>query len=155
MSLPMPAKSAYVCDTLPAAKLAGPGVANVHDHYPIVNAPPPNPPGPSIQKAVPKAPPHPPVRKLCVRHQRMADEGTNLKLQQVRMYRSHDQVQTAHPGPCLSPWTHFQSKRGRRSIAYGPISRHHRTADGPSSFMACSPCAVSRSCRFSQSSWPI
>ena len=26
----------------------------------------------------------PPPRKLCVRHQRMADEGTNLKLQQVR-----------------------------------------------------------------------
>jgi F-box/WD-40 domain protein MET30 len=25
----------------------------------------------------------PPARKLCVRHQRMADEGTNLKLQQV------------------------------------------------------------------------
>jgi hypothetical protein len=25
----------------------------------------------------------PPPRKLCVRHQRMADEGTNLKLQQV------------------------------------------------------------------------
>lgn len=24
-----------------------------------------------------------PARKLCVRHQRMADEGTNLKLQQV------------------------------------------------------------------------
>jgi F-box/WD-40 domain protein MET30 len=24
-------------------------------------------------------------RKLCVRHQRMADEGTNLKLQQVRL----------------------------------------------------------------------
>lgn len=27
--------------------------------------------------------PQPPARKLCVRHQRMADEGTNLKLQQV------------------------------------------------------------------------
>lgn len=25
-----------------------------------------------------------PARKLCVRHQRMADEGTNLKLQHVR-----------------------------------------------------------------------
>ena len=29
--------------------------------------------------------PNPP-RKLCVRHQRMADEGTNLKLQQVRLH---------------------------------------------------------------------
>jgi hypothetical protein len=26
---------------------------------------------------------HPTFRKLCVRHQRIADEGTNLKLQQV------------------------------------------------------------------------
>jgi F-box/WD-40 domain protein MET30 len=29
------------------------------------------------------APSQPPARKLCVRHQRMADEGTNLKLQQA------------------------------------------------------------------------
>ena len=28
--------------------------------------------------------PQPAARKLCVRHQRMADEGTNLKLQHVR-----------------------------------------------------------------------
>jgi hypothetical protein len=27
-----------------------------------------------------------PPRKLCVRHQRMADEGTNLKLQQVCLH---------------------------------------------------------------------
>ena len=27
--------------------------------------------------------PQPPARKLCVRHQRMADEGISLKLQQV------------------------------------------------------------------------
>ena len=31
----------------------------------------------------PKAPVQPPARKLCVRHQRMADEGTNLQLQKV------------------------------------------------------------------------
>ena len=29
------------------------------------------------------APPQPSARKLCVRHQRMADEGTNLKIQKV------------------------------------------------------------------------
>jgi F-box and WD-40 domain protein MET30 len=28
----------------------------------------------------------PPPRKLCVRHQRMADEGTSLKLQQVSSF---------------------------------------------------------------------
>lgn len=31
----------------------------------------------------PNTPPQPPARKLCVRHQRMADEGTNLKIQKV------------------------------------------------------------------------
>lgn len=31
----------------------------------------------------PAPPSQPPPRKLCIRHQRMADEGTNLKLQQV------------------------------------------------------------------------
>ena len=31
-----------------------------------------------------ETPPQPPARKLCVRHQRMADEGTITKLQQVR-----------------------------------------------------------------------
>ncbi|KAF9451217.1 WD40 repeat-like protein [Macrolepiota fuliginosa MF-IS2] len=44
--------SSYVCDTIPAARLAS---ASSGDQ--------------------------PPPRKLCVRHQRMADEGTNLKLQ--------------------------------------------------------------------------
>jgi hypothetical protein len=32
--------------------------------------------------------PAPSTKKLCVRHQRMADEGTNLKLQQVRKRRT-------------------------------------------------------------------
>ena len=32
---------------------------------------------------------HPAARKLCVRHQRMADEGTNLRLQQVSLFTPH------------------------------------------------------------------
>lgn len=67
--------SSYVCDTLPAPRLAS------------LNDPPPLPP----VEDDPEPPKHalptwqqPPPRKLCVRHQRMADEGTNLKLQQVR-----------------------------------------------------------------------
>lgn len=35
------------------------------------------------EHAVPEGLTQSPGRKLCVRHQRMADEGTNLKLQQV------------------------------------------------------------------------
>ncbi|KAF8906063.1 WD40-repeat-containing domain protein [Gymnopilus junonius] len=66
--------SSYVCDTLPAPRLA------------TVSDRPPLPPPPVEDDPEPKhAPPtwhQPPPRKLCVRHQRMADEGTNLKLQQ-------------------------------------------------------------------------
>jgi len=43
---------------------------------------------PNIETSTPTSPP----RKLCVRHQRMADEGTNLKLQQVGLY----QMQCSH-----------------------------------------------------------
>ncbi|KAG6879953.1 hypothetical protein C0992_008886 [Termitomyces sp. T32_za158] len=57
----------YVCDTLPAPKLVA-----EHD----VSAPrrPDHPQEPTPLHAAP--------RKLCFRHQRMADEGTNLRLQQ-------------------------------------------------------------------------
>jgi F-box/WD-40 domain protein MET30 len=62
-----------VCDTIPAARLANGEhlVPFTPDDEPIAEPEP-----------VPE-PPHAPPRKLCVRHQRMADEGTNLKLQQV------------------------------------------------------------------------
>ena len=59
--------SSYVCDTLPAPRLAA---------DPPVQ--PPVAPPMVIQPDLGSTP-----RKLCVRHQRMADEGTNLKLQQV------------------------------------------------------------------------
>ncbi|KAJ7489947.1 quinon protein alcohol dehydrogenase-like superfamily [Mycena galericulata] len=69
------ASAGYVCDTIPAARLAG-----ADDPLPL---------GPDEEHDEPDVEliPHepvqaPPPRKLCVRHQRMADEGTNLKLQQ-------------------------------------------------------------------------
>ena len=46
-------------------------------------------------------PPQPQARKLCVRHQRMADEGYNLKLQRVcvlRIYLSHCLLHCPHRG---------------------------------------------------------
>ncbi|KAJ7470513.1 WD40-repeat-containing domain protein [Mycena latifolia] len=64
----------YVCDTIPPARLAAPD-----DPLPY------NPIDDHDLDLVPQEPAHPdvpPPRKLCVRHQRMADEGTNLKLQQ-------------------------------------------------------------------------
>ncbi|KAJ6513922.1 WD40-repeat-containing domain protein [Mycena vitilis] len=70
------ASTGYVCDTIPPARLAAAddplpyGPDDEPDVEPIAEEP---------------EQPHseaPPPRKLCVRHQRMADEGTNLKLQQ-------------------------------------------------------------------------
>ncbi|KAJ7715947.1 WD40-repeat-containing domain protein [Mycena maculata] len=69
------ASTGYVCDTIPAARLAGaediPSFSP--DDEPEIEPIPHEPPAASEP---------PPPRKLCVRHQRMADEGTNLKLQQ-------------------------------------------------------------------------
>jgi F-box/WD-40 domain protein MET30 len=93
-----PATAGYVCDTLPTPRFAGsrsptpvppsaPDSAPAPDNVPIVD--------PATLKVVehggdpvlltdePDLSFAPPGRKLCVRHQRMADEGTNLKLQHV------------------------------------------------------------------------
>ncbi|KAH8833867.1 WD40-repeat-containing domain protein [Flagelloscypha sp. PMI_526] len=60
-----------LCDTLPAPRLASSTVT-------------PRPPLPSVEMISPPSVPDPATpRKLCVRHQRMADEGTNIKLQQA------------------------------------------------------------------------
>lgn len=73
-----PKQQGYVCDTLPAPRLA-----NAHDQLVSFHDDDPDDPEPApIRK--PETQPSP--RKLCVRHQRMADEGTNLKLQQVCIY---------------------------------------------------------------------
>ncbi|GLB35288.1 putative A Receptor for Ubiquitination Targets [Lyophyllum shimeji] len=88
--------SAYVCDTLPAAKLASDHPKSPeanHCRTPAVQETPmvlddvdnitssiksdEQEEGPSQSPPPERIPP----RKLCFRHQRMADEGTNLKLQ--------------------------------------------------------------------------
>ena len=61
--------SEYQCDVLPAPRLARSPSPPPMPTPPLVSADP----GPSS------------TRKLCVRHQRMADEGINIKLQQVRL----------------------------------------------------------------------
>ncbi|KAG6849584.1 hypothetical protein H0H93_007169 [Arthromyces matolae] len=70
MSAANPPES-YVCDTLPAPKLA-----TEHDVQPPTPVVRNDKPPPEV------VPLHTTPRKLCFRHQRMADEGTNLKLQQ-------------------------------------------------------------------------
>lgn len=94
-----PIPSSYVCDTLPAARLAS--GASDPDFLPERS---PSPPSKfevtetldteismvqideiASARDGDDVPSQPPARKLCVRHQRMADEGTNLKLQQVSL----------------------------------------------------------------------
>ncbi|KZP24832.1 WD40 repeat-like protein [Athelia psychrophila] len=93
-----PTTSSYVCDTLPAPRLAS--VVSRSELQPERS---PSPPSSFVQVSDDmivinradgeqstanegqidlRSPSPPPARKLCVRHQRMADEGTNLKLQQ-------------------------------------------------------------------------
>ncbi|KAF8163015.1 WD40-repeat-containing domain protein [Crassisporium funariophilum] len=90
----LPPPSSYICDTIPAARLAtssdparsnGSDLTMTFESAPVLddsdtdNASPSSDhdteiDGPTSQQ--------PPPRKLCVRHKRMADEGTNLRLQQ-------------------------------------------------------------------------
>jgi F-box/WD-40 domain protein MET30 len=69
----MSSNSSYVCDTIPPARLASDTQVTSE---PVLD----DPEGFAKDDIDPK---QSPPRKLCVRHQRMADEGTNLKLQQV------------------------------------------------------------------------
>jgi F-box/WD-40 domain protein MET30 len=84
--------SSYVCDTLPAARLASADSPR-GDTFPEMTFETPHiivddmPMASTSKSASPEQEtPVPPARKLCVRHQRMADEGTNLKLQQVSCF---------------------------------------------------------------------
>ena len=86
----MASQNSYLCDTLPQAKLAQ-AAASHPSHDPVhtslafqsekqltvdnLEMDPPE----DVHRTL-----APPPRKLCPRHKRMADEGTNLKLQQVR-----------------------------------------------------------------------
>ena len=84
------------------------------------------------------APSQSPPRKLCVRHQRMADQGTNLKLQQVCL--SSRSLTGAYPP--RRPSTRFPRKNDRSSIQYGPTSLPLPTPGGSSSSRAYSQCVA-------------
>jgi len=72
----------HSCDTLPPARPSSPSFTVSEDQW--SSPPPPSPPHPSLDlPSTILSQPTP--RKLCIRHQRIADEGTNLKLQQVRV----------------------------------------------------------------------
>ncbi|KAF8921532.1 WD40-repeat-containing domain protein [Mucidula mucida] len=76
--------NSYVCDTLPAPRLAtgdSPMLNQEEDSDSEVNVEDHDHGAQETESGSPPPSQQPPARKLCVRHQRMADEGTNLKLQ--------------------------------------------------------------------------
>ena len=74
--------SSYVCDTIPAPRLATDHPPHASSALQVPNDPVDITSPSSVTQPALEDKPFTP-RKLCVRHQRMADEGTNLKLQQV------------------------------------------------------------------------
>lgn len=156
--------SSYVCDTIPAARLASgsvgdrPTVMNhndqpqpmTFDNVHIVDEAEMSPKR-DLEPISRETTPQPPPRKLCVRHQRMADEGMNLKLQQVSCSWIVDKDDA--DSPC-SRWTSSLSRNGNRSTPYGATFRPRRTHGVHSSSRASSPCAASPSCLCSLSSLP-
>ena len=74
-----------VCDTIPAPRLADPDqdltldMQLFHDSAAFDD---PDSPTPDLDQKM-DATQQPQPRRLCGRHQRMADQGTNIKLQEV------------------------------------------------------------------------
>ncbi|KAJ3726296.1 WD40-repeat-containing domain protein [Lentinula raphanica] len=112
-SLPKPPTST-LCDTLPAPRLSKDSdntMSTYTDDKP--EAPPPKPLSDSPRSSIMKEPllrststslQQPPGRKLCVRHQRMADEGTNLRLQ-----HSLDALSLEERESVNAIWSNFSS----------------------------------------------
>jgi hypothetical protein len=89
-------------------------------------------------------------RKLCVRHQRMADEGTNLKLQQVCFFSIPPSCSSSHifcSLLMLSPY-----KNENLSIPSGLASPPHPIPEESLFSKDFSPCAVFLNSPYSQSS---
>jgi hypothetical protein len=152
-------KDSDSCDTLPPARLPPP-----------ISFPPRWPSGSISPSSPPSVLAQPDSRKLCVRHQRIADEGTNLKLQQVRSLvfspssplrlpcdastlsfitrrNPPPPVLTISP-PYLRPSTTSRSKNENPLMQYGLASRPHHI---PAENLFCEaslPCAASLSSPF-------
>lgn len=113
----------HLCDTLPAARLATGAI-----DQPVSATPPPAPPSP---------------RKLCVRHERMADEGTNIKLQQVHLIFSGRSPLLISDNSLL---INCHSMNVRKSMQSGPASLHRPIPVELSFSRVSSQCAASLSC---------
>ncbi|KAI9566530.1 WD40 repeat-like protein [Boletus coccyginus] len=97
----MSAGPAYQCHILPAPRLASPLPSLTRSGSPPLELLRP----PLLQPPEMQLPaPQPPPRKLCVRHQRIADQGTNLKLQQALDALPEEERQVVN-----SIWSNFSS----------------------------------------------
>jgi hypothetical protein len=142
----------HSCDTLPRARPSSPSLAVSEDQW---SSRSPSPSSHPIADPSPSALSQPAPRKLCIRHQRIADEGTNLRLQQVRPNRSpfaslperfffslvtcighHFQCQYMRLLLYPRPSTTFRSEKENPSMQSGQASRHPRTHAGSSFFGA-------------------
>jgi len=148
----------YVCDTIPAPRFAP------------VSSPPTPLLEPSLKvedtfsqmssDAQPERSPTPSLpssRKLCVRHQRMADEGTNLKLQQVRILarpvadtlRSGDYSSSTFIVCSFLPYSrsmHYPYPSEKLSMLSGQTSLLLLIPDEPLFCKVFSPCVASHNC---------
>jgi F-box/WD-40 domain protein MET30 len=107
----LPQSSSYVCDTLPVAKLAVPQQpTETHLEEKLRTSTKPTSTN-SLSSTASYVQQHP-SRKLCPRHLRMADEGTNLKLQQ-----SLDALPLEEREAVNAIWSNFSwSSHPRRAI---------------------------------------
>jgi F-box/WD-40 domain protein MET30 len=111
-----------VCDTIPAARLADPDQELTldpnmafephtlfHDPTAFDNT---DSPTPDLGQQM-DATQQPQPRKLCGRHQRMADEGTNIKLQAVSRWFVKISNVVCIEHLAHSPWKPYLWKKGK------------------------------------------
>jgi len=130
----MTSQNSYLCDTLLQAKLAQTSASHPSrsSHDPThTNEQPPTSDNLRTDPPDDVHPiPGPSQRKLCPRHKRMADEGTNLKLQQVR-YCHIANVYVLLTHTPSRPWMLSLCRSGRPSAPSGQISRPHPILGAP------------------------
>lgn len=137
---PSPKNTQYACDTLPAPQNLCFPRGYSHPSQPRSPSPPEHSTEdvqtsafdvPTVEEVqftdtmaehtlsfnpLPEPAPQPPARKLCVRHQRMADEGTILKLQKVRLWM-HTYMVPRPVGRVSHPYAYTQvSQRVTRAL---------------------------------------
>lgn len=126
----MAPQNPHLCDTLPQAKLAQTTATRSPSHDQAQTSLALQSERPLTSENIRADPPgdlrripSSPQRKLCPRHKRMADEGTNLKLQQVRDSKMANSCVGIDTPPRL--WIPSLWRSEKQSTLSGRISRPH------------------------------